>query len=117
ADMPALRVLHDILKEAYTRPEDDIVALGNLVVLGERIEILLGPEKRPSIEDLLGPLYEAVHRRMEHGTEFRARLTVVLSMAATGAALRKHASRREGDSSLADLIDEAFEILARGVGT
>ena len=118
ADMPALRVLHDILKEAYTRPEDDIVALGNLVVLGERIEILLGPEKRPSIEDLLGPLYEAVHRRMEHGTEFRARLTVVLSMAATGAALRDHASRlREGDSSLADLIDEAFEILARGVGT
>lgn len=116
SDMSALRILHGILKEAYTRPADDIVALGNLVVLGERIGFLLGPERRPDIEDVLGPLYEAVRQRMENGTEFRARLTVDLSMAASGAALRKHAKRhREGDPALADLLDEAFEVLERGV--
>ena len=55
---------------------------------------------------------------MESGTEFRARLTVDLSMAACGAALalRKHATPQlEGDPSLADLLDEAFEVLAHGV--
>lgn len=116
SDMPALRILHDILKEAYTRPEDDIVALGNLAVLGERIGFVLGPEKRPDIEDILGPLYESVRQRMDNGTEFRARLTVDLSMAACGAALRKHANRHsEGDPSIADLLDEAFEVLAHGI--
>jgi len=115
SDTPALRILHGILKEAYTRPEDDIVALGNLAVLGERIGFVLGPERRPDIEDILGPLYESARQRVESGTEFRARLTVDLSMAACGAALRKHATRqREGDPSLADLLDEAFEVLAHG---
>lgn len=116
SDMSALRILHGILKEAYTRPADDIVALGNLVVLGERIGFVLGPERRPDIEGILGPLYEAVRQRMQNGTEFRARLTVDLSMAASGAALRKYAKRQhEGGSSLADLLDEAFEVLAHGV--
>ncbi|MGF0225943.1 hypothetical protein ACQR3Q_09215, partial [Dietzia natronolimnaea] len=102
--------------QTYTRPEDDIVALGNLAVLGERIGFVLGPERRPDIEDILGPLYESARQRVESGTEFRARLTVDLSMAACGAALRKHATRqREGDPSLADLLDEAFEVLAHGV--
>lgn len=114
--MPALHILRGILKEAYTRPRDDIVALGNLVVLGERIGFVLGPERRPDIEGILGPLYEAVRQRMQNGTEFRARLTVDLSMAASGAALRKYAKRqREGGSSLTDLLDEAFEVLAHGV--
>lgn len=118
SDMSALRILHGILKEAYTRPADDIVALGNLVVLGERIGFLLGPETRPDIEDILGPLYEAVRQRVANGTEFRARLTVDLSMAASGAALRKHATRQcEGDPALTDLLDEAFEVLAHGVGS
>lgn len=114
--MPALHILRGILKEAYTRPQDDIVALGNLVVLGERIGFVLGPERRPDIEGILGPLYEAVRQRMQNGTGFRARLTVDLSMAASGAALRKYAKRQhEGGSSLADLLDEAFEVLAHGV--
>ena len=114
--MPALHILRGILKEAYTRPQDDIVALGNLAVLGERIGFVLGPERRPDIEGILGPLYEAVRQRMQNGTEFRARLTVDLSMAASGAALRKYAKRQhEGGSSLADLLDEAFEVLAHGV--
>lgn len=116
-DTPAPRILHGILKEAYTRPEDDIVALGNLVVLAERIGFLLGPEKRPHIEDILAPLYEAVRQRADNRTEFRARLTVDLSMAASGAALRQHANRhREGDPTLAELLDEAFETLSRGIG-
>src|SRR5699024_3474486 len=41
ADAPALQVLHDILREAYNRPEDDIIAPGNLVLLGERVGFLL----------------------------------------------------------------------------
>lgn len=118
SDTPALRVLRGILNDAYDRPEDDIIALGNLLVLGERIGFLLGPERRSDIEDILDPLYEAVRQRMEDGTEFRAHLLVDLSMAASGAALRQHANDpRESDPSLTDLLDEAFEALERGIGT
>lgn len=118
SDTSALRILRGILNDVYARPENDIIALGNLVVLGERIGFLLGPERRSDIEDFLGPLYEAVRQRVEDGSEFRARLLVDLSMAAAGAALRQHANEpSDGDPSLADLLDDAFEALERGVGT
>lgn len=118
SDTPALRVLHGILREAYTRPEDDIVAAGNLVVLGQRIGVLLGPEGQPDIEDILGPLYDSVRRRVANGAGFRARLLVDLSLATAGAALRQYANEgRDGSPSLAGLLDEAFEVLERGIGT
>lgn len=117
ADAPALQVLHDILREAYNRPEDDIIAPGNLVLLGERVGFLLGPEGRPDVEEMLSPLYDAVRRRVAAGAGFRARLLVELSLAAAGAALRQYAFTCCGDGpSLADRLDEAFGVLERGVG-
>lgn len=130
SETPALRVLHGILRKAYTRPETDIVAAGNLVVLGQRIGVLLGPEGQPDIEEILGPLYDSVRRRAATGTEFRTRLLVDLSLAAAGAALRQHSGQQAGQRSghdaigrpgggpsLAGLLDEAFEALERGIGT
>lgn len=115
-DESPLRILHGILREANVRPEDDIAAPRNLLVLGERIGFLLSPERRPDIDDVLGPLYDAVRRRSANGTTFRARLLVDLSLAAGGAALRQHASERDdGGSPLANVLDEAFEVLERGI--
>lgn len=119
ADESPLRILHGLLRESCTRTDDDLVAPSNLVLLRERIGFLMGLEGRPKIEDTLGPLYESVRQRIPDGTLFHARLMVDLGLAASGSALRQCANKSHDDDgpTLADLLDEAFEVLERGLGT
>lgn len=129
ADLSPLDVLRSTFHELYGRSADDIDAAENLLVAGEQIGLMLGPDARTSIaENILEPLYEAVGRRAPRLSRFRVRVMVDLSLAA-GASVLRH---RPGGAGAADdvrgsdehgsvaapesYLDDAFDLLQHGAG-
>ncbi|MEB8326590.1 TetR/AcrR family transcriptional regulator [Dietzia kunjamensis] len=128
-DLSPLDVLRSTFHELYGRSADDIDAAENLLVAGEQIGLMLGPDARTSIaENILNPLYEAVGRRAPQLNRFRVRVMVDLSLAA-GASVLRH---RPGGAGPADsapgpqgqgqgaadspesYLDDAFDLLQHG---
>ncbi|MDX2358277.1 TetR/AcrR family transcriptional regulator [Dietzia sp. PP-33] len=129
SDLSPLDALRSTFRELYGRSADDIDAAENLLVAGEQIGLMLGPEARTGIaENILDPLYEAVGRRAPQLTRFRVRVMVDLSLAA-GASVLRHRPGRAGpaDSTAGSqsqgqgtvdtpesYLDEAFDLLQHG---
>ncbi|MFI8589850.1 TetR/AcrR family transcriptional regulator [Dietzia maris] len=115
ADMSPLDVLRSTFHELYGRSADDIDAAENLLVAGEQIGLMLGPDARTSIaENILDPLYEAVGRRAPQLNRFRVRVMVDLSLAA-GASVLRHRPGGAGPADSAEsYLDEAFDLLQHG---
>ena len=122
--MAPLEVLRSMFRNLYGRSTDDIAAAENLLVVGEQIGVLLGTEARSVAEHILDPLYEVVGRRAPEESRFRVRVMVDLALAA-GASVLRHGSRGKGPAGesrrvdLTDLVgplDDAFDLLERGVG-
>lgn len=67
SDLSPLDALRSTFRELYGRSADDIDAAENLLVAGEQIGLMLGPEARTGIaENILDPLYEAFDL-LQHG--------------------------------------------------
>lgn len=129
SDLSPLDALRSTFRELYGRSADDIDAAENLLVAGEQIGLMLGPEARTGIaENILDPLYEAVGRRAPQLTRFRVRVMVDLSLAAGASVLRHRpggagpadstaGSQSQGQGTVdtpESYLDEAFDLLQHG---